>query len=261
MYDLGPQLRRWSLNLFLLWGLSFPTNDLTAECSFPQDFHVVKSDNTSKRLFIEATEAQVASIKKMASFLQRLDRIIEHCEPSWKGKWSASFFSDPKLAGYKTESALSPAVESGDWGKAYVAEYDRKTEILTILPLDSAKRRTRRYVLVQPAETGQAGAEDAFRLPKFELEGRLAKIFEVTDCEYISGITCRIHYNGALPLPSHVFFTEFDEQGQRSGKRVRLIYPKLEPGEKGRATLRIRLARPAKIVLQGEWNGPWQDPY
>lgn len=97
-------------------------------------------------------------------------------------------------------------------------------------------------------------------LPKFELKGNLVKIFKITDCEYISGITCKIEYNGALPLPSQVFFTEFDDQGRLAGRRVRLIYPRLEPGETGRATFRIRI-HAAKIVLQGEWNGPWRDPY
>ncbi|HXU19468.1 MAG TPA: hypothetical protein VN788_02680, partial [Verrucomicrobiae bacterium] len=91
--------------------------------------------------------------------------------------------------------------------------------------------------------------------------GKLAKIFTVTRCEYISGLTCRIRYNGAAPLPSDVFFTEFDDMGRQAVARVRLIYPELKTGETGVATLRIRSARPAKIVLRGEWNGPWRSPY
>lgn len=105
------------------------------------------------------------------------------------------------------------------------------------------------------------GDADGFRIPEFRLKGNLEKIFVISDCDYISGITCRIHYNGSLPLPSEVFFTEFDEHGRKAGPRVRLIYPKLAPGETGRATFRIRSAGPAKIVLQGEWNGPYRDPY
>lgn len=80
-------------------------------------------------------------------------------------------------------------------------------------------------------------------------------------CEYISGLTCRIHYNGKLPLPNEIFFTEFDEQGKKSGPRVRVIYPKLNSGETGAATFRIRLGTPAKIALEGEWNGPRRNPY
>ncbi len=110
-------------------------------------------------------------------------------------------------------------------------------------------------------EHDKSGAEGGSLLPKFELKGKLAKSFEITDCEYISGITCRIHFNGVFPLPSQVFFTEFDERGKQAGVRVRLIYPQLRPCETGRATFRVRLSRPAKIVLQGDWNGPWRDPY
>lgn len=107
----------------------------------------------------------------------------------------------------------------------------------------------------------EADATKAFRLPKFELHGNLVKIFTVTRCEYISGLTCRIHYNGKLPLPSEVFFTEFDDHCKQAGPGVRLIYPELKRGETGVATFRIRLSTPAKIVLKGEWNGPWRDPY
>jgi hypothetical protein len=107
----------------------------------------------------------------------------------------------------------------------------------------------------------KADMAKAFRIPKFELAGKLSKIFKVSRCEYISGLTCRIHYNGKLPLPSEVFFTEFDDHGKKAGPRVRLIYPELNPGETGIATFRIRLSSPAKIVLEGEWNGPWRDPY
>jgi hypothetical protein len=86
--------------------------------------------------------------------IQRADSIIvlaylnkTPCEPSWKGIWSASFFSVPHFAGYKTDSDISEAVKNGQWGRAYVGEFDRSTQILTILPLDSAKRRTEKLIL------------------------------------------------------------------------------------------------------------------
>ncbi len=113
----------------------------------------------------------------------------------------------------------------------------------------------------QAAVQADADAARAFQPPKITLQGNLAKIFTVTGCEYISGLTCRVHYNGKLPLPSQVFVTEFDDHGKQAGARVGLIYPELKSGETGRATFRIRSARPAKIILQAEWNGPWQDPY
>jgi hypothetical protein len=111
------------------------------------------------------------------------------------------------------------------------------------------------------AQENKPNEESGFRVPTFQLTGKLAKIFSIQKCEYISGLTCRIRYNGAAPLPSEVYFTEFDQQGRKVGPRVRLIYPKLKPKETGVATFRIRMAEPTKIVLQGEWNGPWRDPY
>ena len=113
----------------------------------------------------------------------------------------------------------------------------------------------------QAAAPADADAARALEPPKITLEGNLAKIFTVIGCEYISGLTCRVHYNGKLPLPSQVFFTEFDDHGKKAGARVRLIYPELKPGETGWATFRIRSERPAKVILQAEWNGPWQNPY
>jgi hypothetical protein len=110
-------------------------------------------------------------------------------------------------------------------------------------------------------QTVQQKPCEAFCIPEFELKGNLAKIFSISECEFISGLTCRIHYNGAMPLPSEVFFTELDEHGKQSGARVRLIYPEVKKGETAVATFRIRMANPAKIVLEGEWKGPYRDPH
>ena len=98
-------------------------------------------------------------------------------------------------------------------------------------------------------------------LPGVVLSGKLATIFTVDHCEFISGLTCRITYNGKLPLPSKVFFTELSDNGKSAGPKVRLIYPRLDAGESGKATFLTRLDRPAKIVLVGEWHGPWQALY
>ena len=106
-----------------------------------------------------------------------------------------------------------------------------------------------------------ATREGSFRYPTFELQDGLADIFSVSDCEYISGMTCRIHYNGKKPLPSEVFFTGYDSSGKADGELVRLIYPQLRPGETGYATFRIRSSSPTKVVLRGKWEGPWRNPY
>jgi hypothetical protein len=107
----------------------------------------------------------------------------------------------------------------------------------------------------------ESDTQVGFVIPKFELAGKLARIFTVNKCQYISGMTCSIRYKAVFPLPSQVFFTEFDESGRKVGARVRLIYPKLNPGETGKATFRLRSDKPAKVILEGEWNGPWRNPY
>lgn len=97
--------------------------------------------------------------------------------------------------------------------------------------------------------------------PVFVLKDKLQGIFAISHCQFISGLTCKVTYNGKAPLPSEVFFTEFDAEGHRAGKRVRLIYPHLNPGERGAATFRLRSSNPATIELTGVWDGPWKDPY
>jgi hypothetical protein len=100
-----------------------------------------------------------------------------------------------------------------------------------------------------------------FQYPELVLQDRLATIFTIDRCEYISGLTCRIRYNGKAPLPSEVFFVEVDAEEKAPRSRVRLIYPRLKSGESGKATFRLRSSSAARIILTGEWKGPWKNPY
>jgi hypothetical protein len=99
------------------------------------------------------------------------------------------------------------------------------------------------------------------KYPAVDLEGQLKETFSILKCEYISGLSCKIRYTGAKPLPTRVFFTEFDAAGHQGGAEVRLLYPELKAHEAGTATFRLRLSSPAKVKLRGEWNGPWENPY
>jgi len=99
-----------------------------------------------------------------------------------------------------------------------------------------------------------------FTYPILELKGLVAEIFTFYDAEYISGLTCRIKYNGAKPLPSKVFFSEYDSKSKEISHKVRLIYPKLNTGESGYATFRIK-STPSKLVIWSEGEGPWENPY
>ena len=108
---------------------------------------------------------------------------------------------------------------------------------------------------------GMVANDVGWCVPVLKLTGDLEKIFSITDCHAISGLTCKISYNGKLPLPSEVFFIEMDKDGNAVGKKTRLIYPKLKPGETGYATFRTNSASTAMIVLSGIWKGPYKNPY
>jgi len=49
--------------------------------------------------------------------------------------------------------------------------------------------------------------------PKIKFVGGAAEIFELGKCEYISGITIRIIYNGKYSYPSRLKFTLLDVHG------------------------------------------------
>ena len=116
-------------------------------CVLPPDLYIIRLDKQAKRFFLEASEAYLSLRSDLKSRLKGLDAFVQRCEPSWRGTWSASFFSVSRLATYKTDRDVSEAVKNGEWGKAYVGEFDRNTQILTILPLDSAKRRTEKLIV------------------------------------------------------------------------------------------------------------------
>ena len=104
-------------------------------------------------------------------------------------------------------------------------------------------------------------SDAGFRFPALELQGQLRGTLSFSKCTYMSGLTCKVKYSGDHPLPSRVYFLEFDAEGRQAGPEVRLIYPRLEPGEVGSATFRLRSSSPARVKLRGEWKGAWQDPY
>ncbi len=108
---------------------------------------------------------------------------------------------------------------------------------------------------------GMVTNDEGYCVPDIKLTGDLQKIFRIAACHAISGLTCKITYNGKLPLPSEVFFVEYDKNGTVVGKKMRLIYPELKPGETGNATFRIKSASATTIVLSGVWEGPYKNPY
>ena len=118
-------------------------------------------------------------------------------------------------------------------------------------------------VFASQNEVFQLEAKDInspFTYPILELKGRVAEIFTFYDAEYFSGLTCRIKYNGMKPLPSNVYFSEYDSETKEISHKIKLIYPELKAGESGYATFRIN-GHPSKLVIWSEGEGPWESPY
>jgi len=100
----------------------------------------------------------------------------------------------------------------------------------------------------------QIEGPDGFCYPTIEMEGKLGEIISVTGCEYISGMSCRITYNGKASLPSKILFTEYDASNVKAGPPTRLLYAPLEPGKSVLAMFRIRMGSPSRVVLEGVWK-------
>lgn len=103
--------------------------------------------------------------------------------------------------------------------------------------------------------------KDSWGFPDLELKGRLGRTFEFSDCEFVSGLTCTVKLRQGEHLPSRVFVTEIYPGGERRGKEWRLIYPRLVPGERGKATFFGLRGRPERLLLRGDWRGEWQSAY
>jgi hypothetical protein len=93
------------------------------------------------------------------------------------------------------------------------------------------------------------------------ITGQLIDTFEFSQCDAISGMRCHIVLKKGAELPSRVFIQPLDSQNQPLGKRRRLIYPELKAGEGGWATFLGAPSGTNTVVLTGEWNGPYRNPY
>lgn len=107
------------------------------------------------------------------------------------------------------------------------------------------------------AIAGCATKEPAdFHYPKIEFVGKAGHIFTLKKCEWISGLTCYIHYNGKLEYPSRLYFTAYDTEGKQMENSIPLWGPeRLEKGETGIFTIQKWGERdPARIEIYAIWK-------
>jgi hypothetical protein len=74
-------------------------------------------------------------------------------------------------------------------------------------------------------------------------------------------MTCHITLKKGAEIPSRVFLQALDSRNQPLGKRRLLIYPELKDGEGGWATFLRAPSGTNTVVLTGEWNVPYRNPY
>src|SRR2546425_9165268 len=90
---------------------------------------------------------EIATTRRARSFFQSLQQTVEKCRSSWGKDWSVSIFSEAIYAGYKDEPQLEESVKDGRWSRAYVGEYDRTSQKLTLSPQDPKKMKSFQVVL------------------------------------------------------------------------------------------------------------------
>ena len=134
---LAPRLFRRAVDRFV-----FPPSRSEAARSASLDGRVVRFDDGGKRVFVHAQLAEIDSPRKAQQFLRSLQQTVRECRQSWGNDWSASVFSNATYAGYKDEKQLEEVVKDGRWSRAYVGEYDRSSQKLTLNPADPKKVKT-----------------------------------------------------------------------------------------------------------------------
>src|SRR5215510_136767 len=113
----------------------------SGECEPPRTLEVVRIDERSKRLFVRMDPMLIDNLSAVSARVREGGAYVRVCKKDWGGDWVISLFSDPRLAGYKDDPALLTFVMDGSWGDSYLGEYDNEKHLLTIHPLDPARRR------------------------------------------------------------------------------------------------------------------------
>ena len=102
---------------------------------------VVRIDAKAKRVFIVKPEAFTFDIEKLKEHLSSVRDAVVKNHPDWSDSWSASYFSEERLVGYKDEPHIRQPLNSGEWSKGYLVEYSSREQLATLFPLIPEKYR------------------------------------------------------------------------------------------------------------------------
>ncbi|HKQ75857.1 MAG TPA: hypothetical protein VJ810_19335 [Blastocatellia bacterium] len=117
-------------------------------CLKVKSAQIVRTDERTKRLFVQVKPDQISTRQKAESILFSLQKTIKECYPNWGEEWSISFFSDEKYAGYQDESKINKFVIDGSWAENYLGEYNRVTRRMTLYP--TSQKKMRYFTIITP---------------------------------------------------------------------------------------------------------------
>ena len=138
MKILGPRKQFWAaFALAFLWaGRVVAQTAPDQSCKSDDSAKIVRIDDRNERIFVIARVEQIDTTAKARKLLLPLQASLKQCRPGWGKSWSASFFSDAKHAGYKSDENMAALVANGSWAKAYLGEYERQTQRLILNPAE-----------------------------------------------------------------------------------------------------------------------------
>ncbi len=142
--SLSTSIRRripWLLAVVLLAPAPYPLlggggdAESSPPCSTPEDLEIARVDERNHRLFVIAAAEDLAGRKQAVEILTPLAEHLVGCHPDWQDRWSITFVSDQRFAGYKDEPEILPGVKDGSWDHGYLAEYSRRRSRLVRFPM------------------------------------------------------------------------------------------------------------------------------
>jgi hypothetical protein len=94
--------------------------DSPAGCGIYPRTRIARFDDASKRVFVVSKLQEILTQRAAARVIKTVANEIRACRSGWRANWSASFFTDVKYVGYKTEPQLREYLEDGTWNRAYL---------------------------------------------------------------------------------------------------------------------------------------------
>jgi hypothetical protein len=131
---------RYAVLVLMLLACSF-AQEQSEHCSGVGSFRVARFDDGERRIFVLGTSQEISTPGKARRVMRNLSKLVHECRPNWNATWAVSVFTDAKFVRYKDDPSLSTFVADGSWSRAYIAEYDRHSKTMTLMPASGKPRK------------------------------------------------------------------------------------------------------------------------